>query len=304
MENTATIPAGDPSAYPRITIVTPSFNQGVYLERTIRSVLDQNYPNLEYIIIDGGSTDGSVEIIRKYRERLAYWVSEPDQGHYAAINKGFARSSGEIMAWLNADDLYFPWALELVAHVFIKFPEVAWLTSLLPTNWNARGEPFYVSKKPGFARGFFLKGYYMADARHYCRHSIQQESTFWRRSLWNSAGGQLDTSCKLAGDFELWSRFFMKAPLVGLQALLGGFRLHGEQRSIQQREQYFAEAEQVFQSAGGKHCNKLEAWICRSGLPSRWPLNVLPSLGFIQPATNVLWNNSRQVWEKRDLFIS
>src|SRR6267154_2378048 len=97
------------SQWPRISIVTPSFNQGSYLEETIRSVLDQNYPNLEYVVVDGGSTDRSVEILQRYADRLAWWSSEPDGGQYAAINKGFKHTSGEIMAWINSDDKYLPW---------------------------------------------------------------------------------------------------------------------------------------------------------------------------------------------------
>src|ERR1035437_8512433 len=130
------------NALPRISLVTPSFNQAPFLEATIRSVLDQDYAALEYVIVDGGSTDGSVEIIRKYQGRLAYWCSEPDQGQYDAINKGFARSTGHIMAWINADDMFFPWTFQLVADVFSMFPDVSWITSLLPANWNAVSVPF------------------------------------------------------------------------------------------------------------------------------------------------------------------
>lgn len=104
--------------YPKITIVTPTFNRVHYLEDTILSVLNQNYPNLEYIIIDGGSTDGSIDIIKKYESYLAYWISEPDEGFYHAIQKGFNKSKGDIMAWLNSDDKYHPGALKIVSEVF------------------------------------------------------------------------------------------------------------------------------------------------------------------------------------------
>ena len=109
---------------PRISVVTPSFNQGAFLEETLRSVLDQGYPNLEYFVIDGGSTDASVDIIRNYASRLTYWVSESDQGQYDAINKGFARSMGEIMAWLNSDDKYLPWTFSIAGEISATRPEV------------------------------------------------------------------------------------------------------------------------------------------------------------------------------------
>src|SRR3954447_3859663 len=124
---------------PKISVVTPSFNQAEYLEETLRSVLDQEYTNLEYIVIDGGSTDGSVDIIRRYEDRLAYWVSEPDQGQYDALNKGFARTTGEIMAWLNSDDKYLDWTFSSVAEAMSKLPEIEWLTSQFQFFWDQKG---------------------------------------------------------------------------------------------------------------------------------------------------------------------
>lgn len=109
-------------APPRISIITPSFNQAEFLDRTIRSVLDQGYPNLEYIIIDGGSKDGSVEIIRKYADRLAYWVSEPDRGQSHAINKGLQRATGEWVGWQNSDDVYFPGTFAQLAEAARRWP--------------------------------------------------------------------------------------------------------------------------------------------------------------------------------------
>ena len=117
-----TLPDG--SAWPKISIVTPSYNQGQFIEETIRSVLLQGYPNLEYIVIDGGSTDGTVDILRKYERHIDFWVSERDKGQAAAINKGFARASGEILAWLNSDDTYQMGVFAQVAELFCQRPDV------------------------------------------------------------------------------------------------------------------------------------------------------------------------------------
>lgn len=231
-------------AYPRISIVTPSYNQGEFLEQTILSVLEQNYPNLEYIIIDGGSTDNSVEIIKKFESHLAYWVSEKDQGQYHAINKGFFWSSGEIMAWLNSDDMYCKWAFNVVADIFGQKAEIEWITTLFPLFYNNEGIAVFCNEMPGFSKDAFYEGRYSELYPQKAIDYIQQESTFWRRSLWERSGGRLSETLGLAADFELWARFFDNANLYGVQVPLSGFRLHDNQKS-HQRMTYLEECQAV-----------------------------------------------------------
>ena len=207
-------------SYPKITIVTPSLNQAHYIEQTILSVLNQNYPNLEYIIIDGGSTDGSVEIIKKYADKLAYWISEPDKGMYDAIQKGFDKSTGEIMAWLNSDDLYHPKAFFSVANIFQSFPNIKWLTGIA-VSFDEVGSVIHVTDVPRWSK----YRYYNTNEGY-----IQQESTFWNRELWDKIGAKINTNCRYAGDFDLWMRFFDYEKLYYIPTLIGGFR---ERSSIQ-----------------------------------------------------------------------
>jgi len=222
----------------KISIVTPSYNQARYLEECIDSVLSQNYPDLEYIIMDGGSTDGSLEIIKKYQKYLAYWQSCPDGGQHQAINDGFRRSNGEIMAWLNSDDKYHPGAFCLVADAFDAFPDLDWLMGS-PTLWDADGRVMgFEGKPPVWSRAKYLRGEFHSPY-------IQQESSFWSRSLWRKAGGGLDTAFELAADLDLWARFFRYAQLYTLHAPIGGFRSHPGQKSSDFRNQYHQEAERI-----------------------------------------------------------
>ncbi|MBN9351773.1 MAG: glycosyltransferase [Chitinophagaceae bacterium] len=219
--------------YPKISIVTPSFNQGQFLEETILSVITQGYPNLEYIIIDGGSTDHSVEIIRKYEQHLSYWVSEPDKGMYYALQKGFEKSTGEIMGWLNSDDMLHPKALFSIAEI-LSIPGVKWMTGL-PNVFDEMGRTVNVKDLGKRCR-----------LRHVTDNVfIQQDCTYWRRELWNMAGAYLDKEFKLAGDFELWDRFFKYEKLYTTNCLTGGFRLSQSGQLSQNVDAYFTEVEKV-----------------------------------------------------------
>lgn len=220
--------------FPRISIVTPVFNRADMIEQTIQSVLGQHYPNLEYIIIDGGSTDGTVDIIRRYENRLAYWISEPDNGMYDAIMKGLAHATGDILAWINSDDMYHPNALNIVGQIFSQLHDVEWITGT-PTLYNAEGLCMKVFSTPRWSWQRFKSG----DFRW-----LQQESTFWRRSLWDKVGG-LDMQYELAADFDLWCKMFQYAKLYSVNTILGGFREHGNQLSLTQADKYAAEVKTI-----------------------------------------------------------
>ena len=190
--------APEGAVWPRISLVTPVFNSGKYIEATIRSILAQAYPNLEYFIIDGGSTDNTLNVIRKYESQISGWVSEPDNGMYDALNKGFARTTGEVMGWISATDQLHIGGLAVAGSVLRDLPDVEWITGR-PTCINEEGMTVEVVSLPRWSRMRFLAGF---------NRYIQQESTFWRRSLWDKAGGYVDASRRMASDFDLWVRFF------------------------------------------------------------------------------------------------
>lgn len=215
-------------SWPRISLVTAVYNGEKYLETTIQSVLGQGYPNLEYIIVNDGSTDETAGIIRRYEPQISGRVDQPNQGLYAALNAGFARTTGEIMGWLNASDLLHTNGLFTVAGAFMRFPEVRWITGR-PSTFGPQGWPGTAKELRRWSRYRFLAG----ANRH-----IQQESTYWRRDLWDQSGGALSTEYRVEGDFELWVRFFRHAKLYTVDALIGGWRDHADSLSHVNEERY------------------------------------------------------------------
>jgi len=213
--------------YPKISIITPSYNQGQYIEETIRSVLLQDYPNLEYIIIDGGSTDNSVEIIKKYESYLAYWVSEPDEGQTSAINKGFRRATGDIIAWINSDDLYVEGAFYKVAEIFKQNPHF----SVIYGNciFFKENEPEYLHKPGAFDIKRFVAGDYIA-----------QPSTFFKRHVIEEIG-YLDERFHFSLDYDLLMRLSSKCSIEYVDETFAQFRFHDDSKTISQRFHFLPE---------------------------------------------------------------
>ena len=251
------------SEWPKITLVTAVYNGEEYLEATMRSIVNQGYPNLEYIVVDDGSTDATAEIIRKYERQVNGWFRQENQGLYAALNAGFARSTGEIMGWLNSSDMLQVNGLFTVGSIFRELRDVEWITGR-PTKISAAGMTIDVLPIPRWSRGRFLAG-----ANKY----IQQESTFWRRSLWARAGGALSTEFRVEGDFELWTRFFRHAPLYSVNALIGGYRLHDDALSASNMERYNRNCDEIAAreverlSGGMRAALKAFRWISKAVKP-------------------------------------
>ena len=206
-------------SWPKISVVTPSYNQAEFLERTILSVLNQNYPNLEYIIIDGGSKDGSVEIIRKYEKYLTYWISEKDNGQADAIRKGFNLSTGEILAWLNSDDTYLPETFLKVTEIFQKNPKADFIF----------GNIYHVDEKDhriGELR--FIK--FDFPTLIYEGGNLHQTGAFWTREIYDKVGG-INPKYRFCMDFDFFCRIAEKGNLVFIKDHLANFRIHKDAKS-------------------------------------------------------------------------
>lgn len=233
-------------ALPKISIVTCSFNQGEFLEETIRSVLRQDYPNLEYIIIDGGSTDGSVDIIRKYSDRLAFWVSEPDRGQTHALIKGFARSTGKIQGWLCSDDILESGALREVGQFFLQHPgaQIVYGDS---SYIDRRGKVLEVKRHMGFHRWILLHG----------QNYIPQPSTFWQRELYEKVGG-LDENFDFRMDEDLWLRFSEVTKVWHVGRLWSSVRIYPEAKSWNPGREKYDEGVRILSRAMGKSVPKVQ----------------------------------------------
>ncbi len=193
--------------------MTPSYNQAAYLEQTIQSVLGQDYPRIEYIVVDGGSTDDSVEIIRKYADRLAYWVSEKDRGQADAINKGLARTSGEILAWLNSDDYYMLNTLSVAVRCFEQNPDVAMVY----------GDMLAVDEDGQTINVLRYKQLSLQDLL--CFQIVGQPSVFFRRSAFEKAG-PLETSFHFMLDHQLWIRLAQQGRILHVPQVWSAARYH------------------------------------------------------------------------------
>ena len=227
---------------PFFSIITPVYNCEAYIEECILSLKAQTYDNFEHIIIDGGSTDATMDIVRKYEGTYPMrYVSEKDKGMYDAINKGFAMAKGNIFSWLNADDRYVPQTLEIVSAVFEE-KDVQWLTGI-PTvcmemsskDKTAKKELQYIMTDRPFvyARSYLKAGYYEGRLLGF----IQQESTFWSRELWERTGG-IPATYQYAGDHFLWKSFAKYAPLYTVNAVLANFRIHTGQKTTDMDKYY------------------------------------------------------------------
>jgi glycosyltransferase involved in cell wall biosynthesis len=225
---------------PLVSIVTASFNQARYLEATINSVLGQEYPRIEYIIVDGGSTDGSVDVIKKYADKLAWWVSEKDKGQTDAINKGFNRATGEILAWINSDDTYNPGAISQAVKYLLENPEVG----LVYADCNFIDEEDRIIGKFNSAQTDLRK------LREGYVH-IPQQTMFFRAKYWKELG-PLDPSFYFAMDYDLWTRIAARAPFKYLAGKTwANFRLHTSGKTVAADDRCWPEMLRVHYRDGG-----------------------------------------------------
>ena len=224
----------------KVTIITPSFNQVDYLEATIQSVLAQTYPNIEYFVIDGGSTDGSVDVIRAYQHELSGWISEKDRGQTDAINKGFNMATGEIIAWLNSDDTYYPDAVEKAVAFLNSHPNVGLVY----------GDANYIDQQGQVIGRFPAAQTSLHQLRRGYVH-IPQQASFFRKALWDRVG-PLDPDFYFAMDYDLWVRLAAVSEIRYVNQTWANFRLHQDAKTISADDRCWPEMLKVHYRNGGK----------------------------------------------------
>jgi len=229
----------DPS-WPKISIVVPSYNQSVFLERTLISILNQNYPNMELIVIDGGSNDGSQDIINRYDKYIDYWISEKDKGQSDALNKGFAKTSGEIIAWLNSDDIYLPGTLRRVGSEVMSRPRV----DVFYGNEYIIDEDDQIIKERRVTSGlpiFSMLGFLAGNFGYY------QPASFWKKELYLKVGG-VDSSFRFTMDNDLFAKFDLAgAKYCFIKQFLSGFRLHSGSKTTNMQDIAAGELKHIYE---------------------------------------------------------
>jgi glycosyltransferase involved in cell wall biosynthesis len=278
----------------KISIVTPSFNQNRFLEQSMRSVLRQEIGDLEYIVMDGGSTDGSMETIQRHADRLTHWESRPGLGCTGALQSALDGCHGEIIGWIHPGDELVPWALRVVEGIFSTLPEVDWLTTVFPLEiddgirlvsahdtYGYNADAFYRGQNAPLSPGFF-----------YC--SIQRASTFWRRSLWERSGSRLGQDLHMAVDFELWARFFQHAHLFGAFVPLGCARIPKDAFTAEECEKYLAECRTILRRYSHALPSRIEMGARR--IARQFPRQLWPSSGLAYPVETVHQQESSVSW--------
>jgi glycosyltransferase involved in cell wall biosynthesis len=252
---------------PLVSIITPSFNQAPYIEETIKSVLTQDYPRIEYIIVDGGSTDGTVDIIRKYEKQIAWWTSEKDKGQTDAINKGFARVTGGILAWINSDDTYEPGAISAAVKYLQEHPDVGMVY----------GDCNFIDES-----GKVIGKFNSAQTSHKLIRQgyvhIPQQTMFFRADLWKQAG-PLDPSFYFAMDYDLWTRISARSAIKYVPQTWANFRLHTSGKTIMADDRCWPEMIKVHYRDGGSF------------------FSVIVAKYYIRKLIAPIWN-----WRRRKMF--
>lgn len=219
--------------YPKISVITPSYNQKKFIAKTIDSVLDQNYPDLEYIIMDGGSRDGTVEVLKKYGKRIK-WISKKDRGQSDAINKGFKTAQGDVLCFINSDDYFLPDAFIRVAEYFQKHRGMRWVTGKCLTVDESNNE---VRKLITIYKNFFVKYLRYGKLLHIVNF-ISQPSTFWKREILDEVGF-FDEKLNYSMDYDYWLRIIQKYKLGFIDANLSCYRVHERSKAVISPEKQF-----------------------------------------------------------------